>query len=117
MVRHIQSAAIAPGISRSGSTIACGLFAGLNRKTAALFSFMISLPAIFGASLLQLKDIEQWQEGFVTILLVGGISAYLSGLFGLWFVLKFVKKGRLEVFSYYLWALGAGLLIYSLLST
>jgi undecaprenyl-diphosphatase len=110
-----QGAAIAPGISRSGSTIACGLFVGLNRKTAALFSFLISVPAILGASLLQFKDISAWQEGFAQVLIVGGVSAYLSGLGGLWFVLKFVKKGRLEVFSYYLWALGASLIAYNLI--
>ncbi|MBT4760508.1 MAG: undecaprenyl-diphosphate phosphatase [Bdellovibrionaceae bacterium] len=111
-----QGAAIAPGISRAGSTIAMGILSGLDRKTAALFSFLISVPAILGASLLQFKDVTSWDGDFLTVLLIGGASSYVSGLFGLWFLLKFVKKGRLEVFSYYLWLLGLGVVIFHFFS-
>lgn len=100
-----QGGAIAPGISRAGSTIATGILVGLSRKTASLFSFMLSIPAILGATLLEFKDIEHWSPEFITIMSVGFVSAFVFGLIGLKVVLHFVKKGRLEVFTFYLWAL------------
>lgn len=98
-----QGGAIAPGISRAGSTIATGILVGLSRKTASLFSFMLSIPAILGATLLEFKDIENWSSEFITIMSVGFASAFVFGLIGLKVVLHFVKKGRLEVFTAYLW--------------
>ena len=56
---YAQGIAIAPGISRSGATISAGLFSGLNRELAARFSFLLSIPAIFGAALVQVKDINE----------------------------------------------------------
>ena len=55
-----QGIAIAPGISRSGATISAGLFSGLNRELAARFSFLLSIPAILGAALVQVKDINKF---------------------------------------------------------
>ncbi|MEZ4873727.1 MAG: undecaprenyl-diphosphate phosphatase [Bdellovibrionales bacterium] len=101
----VQGLAIAPGISRSGSTIAAAILIGVERKTAALFSFVMSIPAILGAGIIELKDFSPTEEVVISHLVIGFLAAYISGLFGLWVVLKFVKKGRLEVFSYYLWAL------------
>ncbi len=109
-----QGVAIAPGISRAGSTIAAGIFLGLPRNTAAMFSFMMSLPAIMGAALLQARHVQTLSEGDLLILLLGGGTAYLAGLAGLSAVLHFVRQGRLEVFSYYLWILGALSLAWSL---
>ncbi len=100
-----QGLAIAPGISRSGSTIAAGILIGVEKSTAALFSFVMSIPAILGASLIELKDFSAQDEISLMPVISGFVAAYLSGLIGLGIVLKFVKKGRLEVFSYYLWAL------------
>lgn len=102
-----QGFAIAPGISRSGTTIAAGILLGVDRSVAAMFSFMLSMPAILGASLLQFKDVESWSSDLVSSLLIGGLVAYVAGLIGLKLVLRFVDKGRLEVFSFYLWALSA----------
>ena len=99
-----QGLAIAPGISRSGLTIATGLFIGLERNTAASFSFLLSIPAILGASLIELRHLnlsEEWGPMVVAI-----VVSYIVGLLGLWGVLFFVKKGHLEIFSFYLWALG-----------
>jgi len=109
-----QGMAIAPGISRSGSTIAAGLALGIDRKTTALFSFMLSLPAIMGAGLLQLRHITSWDHQVLLSLGVGFLTAYLSGLMGLWGILYFVKKGRLEYFSYYLWVVGPAVIFWSL---
>lgn len=108
-----QGLAIAPGISRSGTTIAVALFLGLPRHTAAMFSFMLAIPAILGAGLLELKDVE-WSPDVMTSLGLGFFVSYLAGLVGLLTVLSFVKKGRLEVFSLYLWAVGGSVIIWSL---
>lgn len=109
-----QGFAILPGVSRSGSTIAVATFLGVDRALAAFFSFLLLFPAIFGASLLEFSHIS-WEQADFTAMGIGFLAAYLSGLLGLIMVLKFVKKGRLEVFSPYLWALGSGLIIYSLI--
>ena len=106
-----QSIAIAPGISRSGSTISTGLFLGLPRSLAALFSFMISIPAILGAGLLELRHLEP-SSSILAPLLTGFIVSCFAGLFGLWMILKFVKNGRLELFTLYLWPLGIWLLFF-----
>ena len=107
-----QGAAIAPGISRSGTTIAAGLLLGIDRKTAAFFSFLLSLPAILGASLIQALEIKSLPEAFLWQLILGIFVSYLAGLCGLWAVLNLVKRGRLEVFSLYLWGLGTFTLLY-----
>lgn len=109
-----QGAAIAPGVSRSGTTIATGILLGVPRKIAALFSFMLSIPAVMGAALLQLKDVANLDEGFLVSLSVGLVVSYFAGLVGLSGVLHFVKKGRLEVFSVYLWILGITCVIWGM---
>ncbi len=100
-----QGLAIAPSISRSGSTIIAGLLLGLPGATAAMFSFMLSLPAVAGAAVLELKDVA-WESSRIGLLATGLITAYLAGVVGLWGTLQVVKKGRLEVFTIYLVALG-----------
>ncbi|MEC9281964.1 MAG: undecaprenyl-diphosphate phosphatase [Bdellovibrionota bacterium] len=105
-----QSLAIAPGVSRSGMTISMGLILGLAGAEAALFSFLIAIPAILGASLLQLKDLGdqviQWQS-----VSIGFGSALIFGYLGLIAVLKLVRKQRLELFSVYLWVLSIAVLM------
>ncbi len=101
-----QSLAIAPGVSRSGSTIACGLFLNVSRNSAALFSFLISIPAILGASLIQFKDMDPANFQILPFI-IGFVVSYVSGLVGLILILKMVKKGKLEVFTPYLYLVGA----------
>lgn len=105
-----QSLAIAPGVSRSGMTISMGLILGLGGAEAALFSFLIAIPAILGASLLQIKDLGDqvihWQS-----ISIGFLSALVFGYLGLIAVLKLVRKQRLELFSVYLWILCITLLM------
>jgi undecaprenyl-diphosphatase len=104
-----QGLAIAPSISRSGITIIAGLLLGIPGPTAAMYSFILSLPAILGAAVLELKDVPfvaaRWE-----ILLTGLVTAYVFGLIGLWGTLASVKRGRLEIFSGYLVALGVFIL-------
>lgn len=101
-----QGCAITPGISRSGATISAGILTGIEKNTAAAFSFILSVPAVLGAALLQLKDLQTFEWQYLMVLVVGMVSSYLSGIIGLLLVLKVVKRGRLEVFSYYLWIVG-----------
>jgi undecaprenyl-diphosphatase len=107
-----QAIAILPGVSRSGSTIAAGLLSGLEKNVAATFSFMMSVPAVLGAVILQIRHINEIPFDQLGVLLFGILVSYLIGLLGLYLVLKVVNKGRLEVFSYYLWILGPLTLIY-----
>lgn len=100
-----QGAAIAPGISRAGTTIAAGLLLGLPRGLASAFSFLLSIPAIVGASVLKLRE-ANWETLDVLPMSAGFVAAYVSGLVGLTLVLRVVKKGRLEIFTVYLVILG-----------
>lgn len=107
-----QALAIMPGISRSGSTIATGVLAGLSRKDAALFSFLLALPAILGASVLEAAKLKSFSVPQLWVLLVGFATSFVVGYFSLKLLLRFVQKGRVHLFSYYLWALAAVLLTY-----
>ncbi len=101
-----QALAIAPGISRSGSTIAAGLVRGLDRPTAARFSFLLGTPIIFGAGLLKLKDlVEMGVSGTgVTPLAVGFLTAFISGFLAIRYLLRYLQNHTLYVFAWYVWA-------------
>ncbi len=107
----VQGIAIVPGISRSGSTIAAGLFLGLNRETAARYSFLLSIPAIVGAQILALKDLGSAAADMNA--LYGALSAGLVGYGALAFLVYIVNKGRLFLFAPYCWVIGALALTYS----
>lgn len=102
-----QSLAIIPGISRSGSTISAGLFRHLNPTTAFEFSFLLSLPAIFGAQLLQLPYLNLTNP---LPLAIGFITAFISGIISLKALKKLVIKNKLSLFSWYCFFLGGFLL-------
>jgi undecaprenyl-diphosphatase len=101
-----QALAIAPGISRSGSTISAGLARGLDRPTAARFSFLLGTPIIFGAGLLKLKDlVEMGVSGAgVTPMAVGFLTAFLSGFLAIRYLLRYLQNHTLYIFAYYVWA-------------
>lgn len=103
-----QGLAITPGISRSGSTIASGLLLGLSKETAARFSFLMSIPVILGANLLEVKDLLEVgiQETNIFALILGPLTAAISGFFAIKFLLKILEGGSLKVFSYYVWVIG-----------
>lgn len=100
-----QGMAIIPGISRSGSTIVCGMLLGIDRELAARFSFLLSIPAIMGAMVLQLASHDL---GSIDIypMVIGFFSAAITGFFALKVLMKMVKKGNLYWFAPYCWALG-----------
>ncbi len=104
-----QGLAIIPGISRSGSTIVAGLFKGLKRTDAARFSFLVSVPVILGATLLEAKDLLGGQVETVGFgyIVVGTIAAIVSGYLAIRILLKMLHDRSLKPFAYYCWILGA----------
>ncbi|RLQ95225.1 undecaprenyl-diphosphate phosphatase [Falsibacillus albus] len=113
IIGSFQAAAIFPALSRSGLTIAAGLFRKLNRETAAYFSFLLSIPAIAGGIVFQGKELFAGHVESVTMtsLLVGTISASLFGYVAIVAMINFLKKRSLKVFSYYVWILGISIII------
>jgi len=100
-----QGIAIIPGISRSGSTIVCGMVCKLERETAARFSFLLAIPATLGAMAVQLAS-EGLGRGALPSLAVGFVVSAAVGLLALKILMGMVRKGRLYCFAPYCWALG-----------
>ncbi len=97
----VQGLAIVPGISRSGSTIAAGLFLGLNRNTAARFSFLLSIPAVAGAGLLGALDLMEG-GGIAPLMIAEGlVASFAVGYGALAFLVYLVNRGRLHLFAPY----------------
>ncbi len=109
-----QGIAVLPGISRSGLTITAALAAGVDRTRAGEFSFLISIPAIFGALILTLRDLEDLtQVVSVPALVAGFLASLVVGFFSLVLLLKLIRGGKLYLFAIYLVPLGiAGLILF-----
>jgi len=109
----MQAIAILPGLSRSGSTIAGGLASGLTRKRAADFAFLMSIPAILGANILDVGEAlaEGGDPGLLPIYAVGVVVAAVSGYLCLKLLRYVAEKGRFGGFAYYCWFAGALTLI------
>lgn len=102
-----QGFGVLPGISRSGSTIAGALLCGVDREQAGEFSFLLSIPAILGAFVLQLDDLDEIGSAVGLAPVVAGcIAAFIAGIFALSVLMKIVRKGKLEWFAIYLIPLG-----------
>lgn len=109
-----QALALFPGTSRSGITITAGMFSGLTKKAAAEYSFLMSIPIIAMAGLLHVVEIIQ--NGFISTSLstlgIGFFSAFLSGMFAIWFLMKIIEKWSLRPFVYYRIIIGILILIF-----
>lgn len=116
VVGIFQGLAITPGISRSGSTIVGSLFRGFNKELATKFSFLISIPAILGAAVLEFKDVFKFGMGDISmgIVIAGILAAFISGLFAIKALINLIKKEKLYYFSFYTWAAGLIVIIVSL---
>jgi undecaprenyl-diphosphatase len=104
-----QAMAIIPGVSRSGATITTGLFLGLNRESAARFSFLLSTPIIFGAAVVKLPHLLEL--GLDAYLILGMLSAAVSGYLAIKYLLKFVERSSYAVFFWYRLGLAAVILL------
>ena len=96
-----QGLAIIPGISRSGSTIATGMLLGLEPRAAARFSFLLSIPAISGAALLNIREISAIPASQISICLCGALAALVTGIMALKFLLMIIEERRLKIFAIY----------------
>jgi undecaprenyl-diphosphatase len=110
-----QAIAILPGISRSGATIATSVIMGIDREKAARFSFIMVIPLIFGSMFKSMIDYDFNFESFNIIsLLIGFISAFITGLFACKWMIRLVKSSKLYYFSIYCWIVGSIIVAYSL---
>jgi undecaprenyl-diphosphatase len=102
-----------PGISRSGITISAGIYSGLERKRAGELSFLLSIPAVAGALILELSDAASLSAQLSFTAIAGGfITALVTGLLSLKLLFFLINSGRLYMFSFYLIPLGcAGLFV------
>ena len=116
LVGIAQAIAILPGISRSGATISTSVLLGIDRERAARFSFLMVVPLILGK---MAKDILSGDlaaaETETSLLIVGFIAAFVSGLVACKWMIALVKRSQLKYFSYYCFVVGIGAIIYSVL--
>lgn len=103
-----QAIAIIPAISRSGSTIFAGVRLGIDKKKAAEYSFLLSVPAILGANML---EIVKYKDNLLNSMLpeytLGFITSFIVGYFSIGFLLKYLKENRFKIFGYYCIAVAA----------
>ena len=113
----MQGIAICPGISRSGSTMVGGLLTGLEREFAVKFAFLISIPTILGAAVLEIPQaLNATASGSMEAgpMLAGIVVAAVSGVLAIKAMIKVVVAQKLKYFSYYVWALGIFAIVYKL---
>jgi undecaprenyl-diphosphatase len=108
IIGTFQGLATLPGISRSGSTLVGGLICGLDKEFAVKFSFIMSIPAIIGAAILQIKDIQT--ESFTVAssmpYILGMLASGIVGYICIKTLLAIIKKNKLHYFAYYCFAVG-----------
>ncbi|NLT46876.1 MAG: undecaprenyl-diphosphatase UppP [Clostridiales bacterium] len=113
-----QGIAIIPGISRSGATIVGSLFSGLNRELAVRFAFLISIPAILGAVVLEAP--AAFEEGMAAEILLpvvaGVVVAAISGYIAIKTMIRVVSNKKLYIFSFYTWIVGGLVLLYTFMN-
>lgn len=116
LVGLFQAFALLPGISRSGSTIVAGLGTGLRREEAATFSFLLAIPAIGGAGLLEVHGLfkESSNATPVLALVVGGLVSMVVGLGALAWLVRWIQKGQLHYFAWWVLAVGPAVIAWQL---
>lgn len=114
-----QALAVIPGLSRSGTTISVGMMRGFDRSFAVRFSFLMSMPAIVGANILELKDAVESGINMAELpmYLVGVVVAAVVGYFAIRLVKMLSDKGKFGKFAYYCWVVGLGSLIAGIVKT
>ena len=101
-----QACAILPGLSCSGTTIAAGLTIGLDKEFAAKFSFILSIPAILGAFVLQVKDIGSAMDTNFLPIILGFVASIIAGYMAIKWMIDLIQNKSLDIFAYYCWLMG-----------
>ncbi len=103
-----QAVAVVPGLSRSGTTISIGMMRGFDRKFAVRFSFLLSIPAILGANILEVGDAVRagLNTELIPIYILGMVISLAAGYFAIKLVNFLARKGKFGNFAYYCWAVG-----------
>lgn len=112
LVGGAQAAALMPGLSRSGATISAGLGLGLSPNAAATFSFLLAIPAIAGAGSWEIVSMIRDQEAISTpvgYLLLGAFVSFVVGLASLWWLVRWLERGRLQWFA--AWCIPVGVIV------
>lgn len=115
-IGFVQGLAVMPGLSRSGSTIGMGSLLGLTREAAARYSFLLSLPAVGGALLLEAKDITSFPREQMLPVIMGSVVSFVVGIAALAILFRVLRTGRFEVFAFYCWSLALAVFLAALTS-
>jgi undecaprenyl-diphosphatase len=107
-----QAFALVPGISRAGATVVAALWLGVQAREAAAFSFLMSVPAIAGAAILQIPDLGGGVDIGSGALLVGALAAGVTGILAIRTFVALLARESFHLFAPYCWAVGAGFLLY-----
>jgi undecaprenyl-diphosphatase len=108
-----QAVAIIPGVSRSGVTVATGLLRKIDKVTAFRYSFLLSVPAIIGATILESRELAVGNVD-VILLLLGTIVSMIVGFTSLKLLQKIVMREKFHLFAYYCWTLGFALIFFTI---
>lgn len=116
MIGLAQVLAVLPGLSRSGTTITAGLARGFKREDAVKYSFILSIPATIGAAVLELPDLASvtLSGGELTAYLLGALAAAVVGFAAIKFIQYLSRKSTFRPFGYYCMAIGAAVIIFSI---
>jgi len=107
-----QGIAALPGISRSGATISTALMTGIDGEQAARYSLLLSVPAILGATIFELRDVNTLDIS-LSVIIAGALSAFIFGYLAIKFLIGVLRKGHFSRFSYYCWVIGlSGIIAY-----
>lgn len=103
IVGLFQCLALVPGVSRSGATISGGLFSGMTQEESVRFSFLLSIPILVGSGLKKVLEVRHdlFTSDLGSSLLLGSFVAFLTGLFAINFLIKYLKNNNLNVFIWY----------------
>ncbi len=119
LIGGAQAAALMPGLSRSGATISAGLGFGLSPNAAATFSFLLAIPAIAGAGSWEIVSMVRDHETFSTpvgYLLAGAFVSFIVGLASLWWLVRWLERGRLQWFAAWCIPVGVIVIVWQLLT-
>jgi undecaprenyl-diphosphatase len=112
-----QALALIRGVSRSGITIVAGMASGLSRSDAARYAFLLGIPIITGGFIVSLLDVQEGGGSFTQPSLIAGfVSAFLTGLFAIRFLLNYLRTRPLYIFAYYRFALAGLIFVLTLLN-